>query len=164
MIFITVGTEKFPFDRLLKAVDEALKNKKIQEEIFAQIGNSNYRPQLFLYKEYIDFDEMVKFINQSDIVVGHAGIGTTLLCLNLGKIPILFPRNATLGEHLDNHQIEFARRMDMLNKVLVAYTEKELIYKIKNYKNIVAQLKPSLVGSSKNGLINYLRNICNQKD
>lgn len=162
MIFVTVGTEKFPFDRLLKTIDEALQNKEIEQEIFVQIGSSDYKPKSFTYKDYIDFDEMVKFIQKSEVVVSHAGIGSTLLCLSLGKIPILFARNVDFGEHLDNHQIDFTRKMDTLGKVIVAYNEKELIYKIKYYKKIISQLRRFHADKSKNQLINYLMKICMQ--
>jgi len=163
MIFITVGTEKFPFDRLLKAIEERVRSKEIEQEIFAQIGSSNFKTTLFACEKFIDFDGMVKFIQKSDIVVSHAGEGSTLLCLSLGKIPILFPRNVAFGEHLDNHQMELARKMDTLGKVLVAYTERELIYKIKNYKNFITQLIPSPAYDNKNELIKYLRNICSHQ-
>lgn len=163
MIFITVGTEKFPFDRLFQAIDEALKNKEIEQEIFVQMGSSKFKPKFFRYKNYVDFDDMVKFIKKSDIVISHAGIGSTLLCLSLGKTPILFARNVVFGEHLDNHQIDFARKMETLGKVLVAYTKEELIYKIKYYKKTLAQLKPLFAEKSKDRLINYLNKICSQR-
>ena len=160
MIFVTVGTEKFPFDRLLKAIDEALQKKETEQEIFAQTGCSIYKPQFFSHKEYIDFGEMVKFIQKSDIVITHAGIGTAILCLSLGKIPILFPRDVAFGEHLDNHQIDFARKMEVFGKVLVAFDYEELINKIKDYKKIVSSLKLSSTSNhSKRELITYLKKI-----
>jgi len=127
------------------------------------MGSSNFKPQFFRYKKYVDFDEMVKLIKKSDIVISHAGIGSTLLCLSLGKTPILFPRNVAFEEHLDNHQIDFARKMDTLGKVLVAYTKEELIYKIRYYNKSIAQLKPLFAQKSKDRLINCLRKICNQR-
>ena len=46
MIFVTLGSQKFQFNRLLKAVDEL----DTDDEIFAQIGYSNYKPQNYAYK------------------------------------------------------------------------------------------------------------------
>jgi len=46
MIFLTVGTQ-FPFDRLVKAVDDLLDGDLVNEKIFAQIGDSSYRPRNF---------------------------------------------------------------------------------------------------------------------
>ena len=160
MIFLTVGTEKFPLDRLLKAVDEAVGNKKIDQAVFGQIGKSGYKPQWFSYKEFFEFAQMKKFIQEAEIVVSHAGIGSTLLCLNLEKIPILFPRRLDFGEHLDNHQVEFAKKIEAVGKVLVAYDEKDLMHKILNYQKLVSQLKLQSVDVSRDGLINHLKEIC----
>ena len=46
MIFVTVGTQ-FPFDRLLRTVDDAFDKGLINEEVFAQTGESNYKPRNF---------------------------------------------------------------------------------------------------------------------
>ena len=45
MIFITLGSQKFQFDRLLKEVDRLIADGVIQEKVFAQIGASEYLPQ-----------------------------------------------------------------------------------------------------------------------
>lgn len=51
-IFITLGSQKFQFNRLLKAVDELCENKEEKErEIFAQIGYSTYKPKHFEYHD-----------------------------------------------------------------------------------------------------------------
>ncbi len=45
MIFITLGSQKFQFNRLLKKIDNLIEIGVIQEEVFAQIGYSNYKPK-----------------------------------------------------------------------------------------------------------------------
>lgn len=42
MIFVTIGTQKFPFDRLLKKIDELIESGFIKEKVIAQVGNSAY--------------------------------------------------------------------------------------------------------------------------
>ena len=44
MIFVTVGTQKFPFNRLLKKVDQLARDGVITEEVFIQTGNGDYIP------------------------------------------------------------------------------------------------------------------------
>lgn len=161
MIFITVGTGRFPFERLIKCIDEAIINHKIEEEVFGQIGKYGYKPKSFPCKEFIGFDEMVKNIQNADIIVSHAGVGSLLLCLNLGKIPILFPRDAALGELLDNHQFEFAKKIDSLGRALVAFSENDLIFKIHNYKTLIASAVPHSNSEGCEKLIYYLKKICN---
>ena len=55
MIFVALGSQKFQFNRLLKAVDEL----QTDEEIFAQIGYSDYKPRNYKYKEFLDREEYV---------------------------------------------------------------------------------------------------------
>ena len=45
MVFITLGSQKFQFNRLLRAVDELIEKKVIQEDVFAQTGYSDYEPK-----------------------------------------------------------------------------------------------------------------------
>ena len=40
MIFVTVGSQKFPFDRLIKKVDEMIRENLIEEEVIIQTGTS----------------------------------------------------------------------------------------------------------------------------
>lgn len=157
MIFVMVGTERFPFDRLLRAIDLGFETGKIHEEIFAQIGSSVYIPRLFKSCKFLPFNEIVKLIKESDIVVTHAGVGSVLLCLSLNKIPIAFPRFMKYGEHLDDHQLEFATQMETQQKLLVAYDEQNLLDKITNYKSLIESLNAELcTETNRNNLVNFL--------
>jgi UDP-N-acetylglucosamine transferase subunit ALG13 len=141
MIFATVGTEKFPFDRLIKILDEAKREDILEEEVFLQIGSSRYTPGYCMWERYMEYGEIIDFMSKARVVVTHAGVGSTLLCLALDKVPIVFPRSHGFGEHLDDHQIEFTRRMASEDKVIAAYDNLELIKKIKGYENFSASLK-----------------------
>lgn len=163
MIFLTVGMEGFSFDRLLKSMDEGIRTCEIRKTVFAQTGNSQYVPKLFKYCKFLSFGEMVEFIRKADIIVAHAGVGSTLLCLNLQKIPILFPRRVNLREHLDNHQLEFARQMERVGKVLVAYDEQELVSKVKNYKRLINKLNKQGKPSNRESLLSFLKSIINEE-
>ena len=43
MIFVTVGTQDVPFDRLLKAVEKQIKNGNIKEEVIVQCGKTKFK-------------------------------------------------------------------------------------------------------------------------
>ncbi len=136
-IFVTVGFENFPFDRLIRAVDEGVARGIVPDRLMMQIGHSNYIPRFCPSQRFLRFDKLVDYISQATIIICHAGVGTTLLSWRVGKIPLLFPRQARFGEHVDDHQICFARQMDALKKALTAYDEAELMVKIKNYESLV---------------------------
>jgi len=161
MIFVTVGQEKYPFDRLIKVIDQAVRDKVIDNNVFAQIGNCQYKPKMFPFERMISFDQMVEQIKKATVIVAHAGIGSTLLCASLGKPPILFPRNFSLGEHLDDHQLEFAKKIESCNKVIVAYNAEQLIYDINNYPRLNHE-KSAFNSENKSKLVNYLRLICSE--
>ena len=50
-IFITLGSQKFQFNRMLIEIDKLIENGKITDEVFAQTGASDYKPKNFKYKD-----------------------------------------------------------------------------------------------------------------
>jgi len=158
MIFVTVGTEKFPFNRLLKLIDHGKETGQISEDVFGQIGCATYVPLFYPYRAFLSFEEMIWYVSNCSVVVAHAGVGSTLLCLRIGRIPILFPRSAAKGEHLDNHQIEFADMMEKEQKAIVARNLEELAEKIRSYRDLVEGCRRiGDTSSSRNSLIQFLR-------
>lgn len=133
MIFVTVGTHEQGMDRLFIELDRLIEIGKLKEEVFAQIGYSNYMPKNYKYKKMIGYDEMDEYVKKSNIVITHGGPGSIFHPLQYGKIPIVVPRNPEFNEHVDNHQILFTKRLYQQNKVLAVYAIKELGDVIKNY-------------------------------
>lgn len=130
MIFVTVGTERFPFNRLLTTLDEACQGGIITSAIFAQIGTSTYVPRRFDHCRFMPYEQVLHHMHGASIVVAHAGVGSVLLALELGKTPILLPRRKEFGEQIDDHQVEFAIRLEGDGIVQVAHDEDQLIHKI----------------------------------
>ena len=108
MIFVVLGTQMFPFDRLLKVMDTYAAGSERKEEIFAQIGHSNYIPQHYEYVPFLDKESFEKRIQTCDLLITHGGIGTILVGLENKKRMIVFPRLRKHGEHIDDHQLEVA--------------------------------------------------------
>lgn len=106
MIFITVGSQKFQFNRLLKKVDELIESGVINEKVFAQIGVSNYIPRNYIYKDFITQDEFKEIMSEADIVLTHAGTGAVITALKMDKKVIAVPRLAKYNEHVDDHQVQ----------------------------------------------------------
>ncbi|XME02204.1 PssE/Cps14G family polysaccharide biosynthesis glycosyltransferase [Lachnospiraceae bacterium C1.1] len=117
MIFITLGSQKFQFNRLLKAVDEQVRNGKISDKIFAQIGASDYKPINFEYKDFLNRDEFAEAMTKSDIVITHGGTGAIIGAVKKGKKVIAIPRRKKYGEHVDDHQIQLIRQFKELNLI-----------------------------------------------
>lgn len=113
MIFVTLGSQKFQFNRLLKAVDEL----DTEEEIFAQIGYSDYKPQHYKYKEFLDREEFAAWEEKADIIITHGGTGAIIGAVKKGKKVIAVPRLAKYGEHVDDHQIQLIKQFKDLNLI-----------------------------------------------
>jgi UDP-N-acetylglucosamine transferase subunit ALG13 len=140
-ILVTLGFESFSFDRLVRVIDNGMRDHLIAGEILIQTGHSVYPVRFCESKRFLRFEEIMSCFKKAEIIVGHAGVGTALLCLSLGKIPILFPRRAKYREHVDDHQIRFAQKMEKLGAALVAHDENDLLFKIKQYRPLVASLR-----------------------
>lgn len=117
MIFITLGSQKFQFNRLLKTIDELVGQGKITEEVFAQTGYSDYKPKNYEFKPFLDRDEFAKITEKADIVVTHGGTGAIIGAVKKGKKVIAVPRLAKYGEHVDDHQLQLVGQFQELNLI-----------------------------------------------
>ncbi|WP_252216023.1 PssE/Cps14G family polysaccharide biosynthesis glycosyltransferase [Clostridium sp. VAP41] len=115
MIFITVGSQKFQFNRLLKEVDRLVKEKKITEEVFAQTGYSNYKPKNYKYKKFLDRDEFSNIMSRCHIVITHGGTGAIIGAVKQEKKVIAVPRLKEFGEHVDDHQLQIISEFGKMN-------------------------------------------------
>lgn len=78
MIFVTLGSQKFQFNRLLKEIDILVKEKIIKDDVFAQIGYSDYLPQNYQYKKFLNRDEFAEMEGKADVVITHGGTGAII--------------------------------------------------------------------------------------
>lgn len=124
MIFVTVG-HQMPFDRLVRAVDEWAANAG-RDDVFAQIGETDYRPRHIEHAPKIEPAEFRRRMAEADTVVSHAGMGTILTALELGTPILVVPRLGRLMETRNDHQVATAQRFKLLGKVEVAMDETEL--------------------------------------
>ena len=106
MIFVTVGSRNYPFDRLFVELDKLCEEKIIKDKIFAQIGTSTYKPKHFEYKDFITQDEFEKYMREAKYVITHGASGSIMKALNNDKKVIAVTRLEKYGEHINDHQIQ----------------------------------------------------------
>jgi len=151
MIFVTVGTQ-LPFDRLIRTVDDWAARAN-RTDIFAQIGPSDYRPRCIQCAQFIDVQEFRRRVEQARIIIAHAGMGSILTVLELGKPILVMPRRADLNEHRNDHQLATARHLLAQGRVHVAFDEAELMAKLNRLDEIEAaepihtEASPQLIGA-----------------
>lgn len=118
MIFVSVGTHEQQFDRLISEVDRLKKDNIIHEDVIIQSGYSTFIPKYCEKREMVSYREMEMLSKESTIMITHGGPGTIMQAWKYGKKPIVVPRNPIYQEHVDEHQIMFARRLHRENKII----------------------------------------------
>ncbi|MCA9417691.1 MAG: glucuronosyltransferase [Candidatus Omnitrophica bacterium] len=141
MIFVTVGAQ-MPFNRLVEAVDQWA-GETGREDIFAQIGPTDWRPGYIQWTKFLDSAQFFEKFDAADTIVAHAGMGTILSALVRGKSILVMPRQGSLRETRNDHQVATAKRLLDLGKVEVAFDEKELLEKLQAIDRLK---KPSPIG------------------
>ena len=137
MILVTVGSQKFQFNRLLENIDELIDKKIITDKVFAQIGVSDYKPKNYEYTDFTTQDEFNKLLDESTIVITHAGTGVIVNAVKKEKKIIAIPRLAKYNEHVDDHQIQLIDEFRELNFIEPCYESSDLknaIQKVKKKK------------------------------
>jgi len=118
-----VGTDYHPFQRLVRWVDTWSVNRP-GVECLIQYGTS-IPPRHAGGTAYADHDELGKWMDTAGILVCHAGPSTILEARRRGHRPIVIPRRAHWGEHVDDHQDRFASRLAEMGLVLTASSQRE---------------------------------------
>jgi UDP-N-acetylglucosamine transferase subunit ALG13 len=125
-VFVTVGTDHHPFDRMTRWVDGWLSRRaEPRPEVFVQYGTSA-PPAVAPGDRYVEHQEMERRMASASAIVCHGGPGTITDCLRAGVKPIVVPRRHGLGEHVDDHQVRFSRRLAEAGYIEVADSEDEL--------------------------------------
>jgi len=144
MIFLTVGTQ-FPFDRLVKAVDELVGRNGFDEEIYAQIGDSSYQPRNFKAIPLLEKKVFDKRISEASCIVSHAGMGIMTMALDNEKPLLVMPRLRRYREVVNDHQVAIAKKFEQLGYVLAAYSVEELPEKIQQLSTFTPKKRVSQV-------------------
>lgn len=126
MIFVTLGSQKFQFNRLLKAVDQLIDEGIVTKDVFAQTGYSDYQPKNFRYQPFLDREAFAEKMGQADIVITHGGTGAIIGAVKKGKKVIAVPRLAKYGEHVDDHQQQLIGQFCDLNLICSCDSVEEL--------------------------------------
>src|SRR5687767_13336790 len=123
LIFVTVGMDHHPFDRLVRWVDAWLEaGGSERARCLVQSGTAT-PPRRAEWRDYLSHEELEAVMQQAAVVVCQGGPGTIASCRRLGLVPIVVPRRSTLREHVDGHQVTFARRTAALGHVRLPETE-----------------------------------------
>jgi UDP-N-acetylglucosamine transferase subunit ALG13 len=126
-LLVTVGTDHHPFDRLVGWVDAWLAGNPGRLPCLIQTGTSAPPAGGVSWRPYLEFGALQAAMAGAAAVVCHGGPGTIMGARHAGAVPIVVPRRHRLGEHVDDHQVAFSRRLAAQGgQVHLAETEAEL--------------------------------------
>ncbi|WP_346838376.1 glycosyltransferase [Microbulbifer sp. SAOS-129_SWC] len=159
-IFVTIGTQE-PFNRLVQAIDQwAASTREIQ--IYAQIGDATYAPRNMAFSKFLEPDRYAELINQCDLIVSHAGMGSILTAMEYSKPIIIMPRDHRRAEHNNDHQLGTARHFEGSRGIYVAYS-REMLYRYLDQRERLQapNLKPT---QSRLELVTFVQNFIGVPD
>ena len=134
-LFVPLGTQKFPFNRLVEALNALVERGLYKpEEIVMQSSIYEVKPKYTHYTliPAAQFDEL---IDKAELVITHSGVNSIISCMKRKKPLIIVPRLKKYGEHVDNHQVEIAELLKQKFDVVVVKELAELEEAIKVAKH-----------------------------
>jgi UDP-N-acetylglucosamine transferase subunit ALG13 len=110
---VTLGSHpKFGFRRLVERLVEVIPS---DVEVLWQTGATDVSGLPIKGHRTMPAVELCNAMADADLVIAHAGIGSTIASLESGRTPLLAPRNPHHGEHVDDHQLQIADGLRELN-------------------------------------------------
>ena len=147
MIFVTVGTHEQPFNRLVEYMDKWAENH--DEEVIIQTGFCTYEPKFSQWDKLYPYKKMIEMVDKARIVITHGGPSSFIMPLQIGKVPIVVPRKKEFGEHVNDHQVDFCRKVEQAQgNIIVVEQINELKDTIDRYEDITMRMKSGLISNN----------------
>jgi UDP-N-acetylglucosamine transferase subunit ALG13 len=125
VVLATVGTDVHHFDRVLGWLERWHAGRAGGARLVVQHGHSG-APAVPGAVAFLGHDDLQRAMADATLVVSHGGPASITEARRHGHLPIVVPRDPAFGEHVDNHQQLFARRLAAAGMVLLCESEVEL--------------------------------------
>jgi UDP-N-acetylglucosamine transferase subunit ALG13 len=113
--FVALGTHDQPFDRLMAMVRRAAAQRILPLPIRIQCGVTDCQSSTDISaRDWMSPQEMSQCLQESRVVVCHAGSGVIAAGLRAGHRPLVVARLRNHGEHVDDHQTQLAAKLASL--------------------------------------------------
>jgi len=134
LILTVLGTDEHPFERALDAIEPL----RATHELVVQHGHTPPRDWAEVrWLDFIAYETLMSLMREADAIVCHAGVGTIMTILSLGRRPVVIARLAAHGEHVDDHQLQIVAKL----------TERGYLVPVKSGAEIAAAIDESSSGS-----------------
>jgi len=121
-VVVTVGTDHHPFDRLIGWVNDCLARRpEDSAEFFVQSGTASVTPAC-PWSRFLGTDQLGALLDEAEVIVCHGGPASIASAWARGQVPIVVPRLRRLGEHVDDHQLDFCVQVAEVGRIRLAQT------------------------------------------
>lgn len=113
-VVVTLGTMRgFPFTRAVVAAERILQEVGAPDrEVLWQVGDAQAKVTGGPLHDLVPADELTAAIDDADLIIAHAGVGSSMRILESGHVPMLLYRQARHREHVDDHQLLVATELE----------------------------------------------------
>ena len=120
-VFVSLGANQHAGFRPL--IDRILTICPPSVDVFFQYGPTDLTGLSINGVPSLSWEEVVSRSRSADVVITHAGTGSILTTLLCGKVPLVVPRSASAGEHVDEHQSDLAKFAELNGYASVAHVD-----------------------------------------
>ena len=147
--FVSVGNATQSFSRLLDGVTAIA--RELPQPVFVQSGSTPFPADGGDGAPFLAMSEFENRVARSTLLIMHAGAGSMITAVRAGKVPVVMPRRACHGEHVDDHQVEFARELLQAGRVVIAAEPADLLAAVHEALTLQANTQragqpPAMVG------------------
>ncbi len=131
-VFVSVGTDTHPFDRLVDWMDGWLAGLRqdgpnaVRCLVTIQYGTSR-QPAAAAGSPLMEHAALLASMGQACAIVTHGGPATIRDARSVGLLPLVVPRDPRFGEHVDDHQIRFTHMLAEKGDIVLCRGREELV-------------------------------------
>lgn len=162
MIFTTVGTQ-LPFDRLIQSVDEVAPFFP-NTEFIVQACRPKYKPRHVKTYDLLSPADFEAYMQTAELIISHAGVGTMFTAGRYRKPMIFCPRQGSLREHRNNHQVDTVNRLQHKFPLNIANNAEDLKILIGKFYAGDLEPMPQLPAFASTELLDSLRWLLNGEE
>ncbi|WP_051485538.1 glycosyltransferase [Nocardioides sp. J54] len=139
LVAVFVGTDHHRFDRLVDWAAHLHFGGRFRFHV--QHGATPLPPGL-PGSPMLDVMRLDALLERADAVVTHAGPGSIMDARERGHVPVVVPRDPGFGEHVDDHQLRFAKFLARRGVITTAYDVDQLATRLQ-YATVVGRSRPT---------------------
>lgn len=155
MILVMLGTQNNNFDRLLNAIEQNIDNGNIKDKVIVQSGFTKFHSDNMEIFKFIEKEKLLELQDEADLIITHGGVGSIISSIKKRKKVLVVPRLKKYGEHVNNHQLQIARKFGQEGYV-------KYIINLKNLGKILASMdsfEPKVYETNeKNNIVSIVEN------